>query len=194
MKVGTRVRILVDPHHDGIVGMLGTVRSQYDNRITVMIDGKRNKRSGYGCFYFHPSMLEELKGDNKIMDGNYMIATMQFLEGHNTDKTYRYALYDFSILIGDICVVKSAHHGFGLARVVDIETKTDEPIKREIVCKADLSAYEAREAARKRRAELGKLMQERAAKLQEITLFAMLAKEDAEMQKLLGEFNNLEVV
>lgn len=191
---GTRVRVLVDPHRDGIVGMLGTVRSQYDQQVTVMIDGKTNKRSGYGCFYFHASMLEEVKGEKKVMEGNYSTANIKFLEGSNTDRTYRYALYDSTISIGDICVVKSAHHGFGIAKIVDILPKNGDEITREIVCKADFRDYEAREAGRKRRAELMKLMHERAAKLQETALFAMLAKEDTEMQQLLGEFNGIEVV
>lgn len=193
-KPGDRVRVLADPHHDSIIGMTGRVVSRYDGNVSVKLDEKKNKRSSYGYFYFHPSMLEKLKGEKKVMEGNYTIAHVKFLEGSNTDKTYMYALYDPTIGIGDICVVKSAHHGFGLAKVVEVSPKNSDEITREIVCKADFSDYEAREAGRKRRAELKKLMHERAAKLQETALFAMLAKEDTEMQRLLGEFNGIEVV
>lgn len=191
---GDRVKVLHNhKYSQALIGKEGTVVNAYSpDSISVKFDDVKNSQSGYGYFYFTATQLKKLdKGDEKIMEGNYAIAHVKFLEGTNTDKTYRYALYDSSICIGDICVVKSAHHGFGLAKVVSIEPKTDEAITREIVCKADFSAYEAREASRKRRAELTKLMHERAAKLQETALFAMLAKDDAEMAELLNEYSGL---
>lgn len=173
------------------VGSVGVVRSTYEGRVTVNFDGIKNTRSSYGCFYFNVSQLKHYEGD-KTMEGNYRIASIKFLEGTNEDKTYRYALYDEGISIGDICVVKSAHHGLGIARVVDIEAKTDEKIVREIVCKCDFSAYEAREAARKRMEELKRKMAARAAQLQELALYKMMAAEDASMAELLKEFEGLE--
>lgn len=174
------------------IGAIGTVRSAYDGNIAVVFSDIHNKRSSYDCFYFAAREIKLYKGD-KTMEGNYHIATVKFLEGTNTDTTYRYALYDEgSVAIGDICVVKSAHHGLGIARVVEIEPKTDEKITREIVCKCDFSAYEAREATRKRKAELKKKMSERAAALQELALYKMMAAEDSGMADLMREFDELE--
>lgn len=175
-----------------LVGLEGTVRSVYDNNVAVELDSLRNKQSGYGYFYFDPNNLKNLKGDNTIMEGNYRIANVQFLEGTNTEHTYRYALYDDGIVVDDICVVKSAHHGFGIARIVSIEPKTDERIEREIICRADFSAYKARCATRKRKAELKHQMATRAAQLQEIALYKMMAAEDPSMAELMREFDGLE--
>lgn len=127
------------------------------------------------------------------MEGNYRIAQVSFLEGYNTNKVYPYACYDLSMTAGDICVVKTESHGLGIAKIIEIGGKTDEKITREIICKCDFSDYNNREANRKRRAELLKLMHTRAAELQELALFQMLAKEDAGMQSILGEYNSLEV-
>lgn len=173
------------------VGAIGTVRGAYEARVTVKFADIHNPRSSYDCFYFNASQLKHYEGD-KIMEGNYRIASVKFLEGTNEDKPYRYALYDDGIVIGDICVVKTAHHGLSIARVVDIEDKTDEKIIREIVCKCDFSAYEAREAARKRMEELKRKMAARAAQLQELALYKMMAAEDASMAELLKEFEGLE--
>lgn len=175
-----------------LVGLEGTVRSVYDNNIAVELDSLRNERSGYGYFYFTNNNLKSLKGANTIMEGSYAIATIQFLEGTNTEKTYRYALYpDTDVKVEDICVVKSAHHGFGIARIVSIEPKTDEPIEREIICRADFSNYEARCATRKRKAELKSQMATRAAQLKEIALYKMMAAEDPSMAELMREFDGL---
>lgn len=173
------------------VGAIGTVRSTYDGRVTVVFAHIHNPRSSYDCFYFTANQLKYFEGD-KIMEGNYSIATVRFMDGTNTDKTYRYALYDDTCArVGDICVVKSAHHGMGIASIVDIEPKTDEKITREIVCVCDFSMYHTREAKRQRKEELKRKMAARAAQLQEIALYQMMADKDASMGDMLREFNEL---
>lgn len=190
-KYGDVVEVVdVNKYREVHVGAIGTVRSAYDNQIAVVFDDIHNPRSAYDCFYFKANQLKYYKGD-KIMEGNYSIATVRFMDGSNTDKTYRYALYDDNVGVGDICVVKSAHHGFGIAGIVDIEPKTDEKIIREVVCKCDFGRYLAREAARKRREELMRKMAARAAQLQEIALYKMMAAEDASMAELLNELDGL---
>lgn len=175
-------------------GATGTVRSEYNGNIAVVIDGIINPRSSYNCFYFTTRCIKHInEKESKIMEGNYRIAQISFLEGNNTDKKYPYACYDDSIEIGDICVVASEHHGLGIAKVIDIGPKTDEKITREIICKCDFGAYNARVANRKRRAELIKQMHNRAAELQEVALFKMMAENDDGMKSLLNEFNAMEV-
>lgn len=194
MKIGDYVRVLKSTYKTvNLIGAVGKIVDHHcpSDSYAVELDGYRNGKSSKGCYYFKSSHLELYKGDEQIMEGNYRIALVQFIEGTNTDKTYKYACYDSSIDTDDICVVKSAHHGLGIAKVVGIGPKTDEPITREIVCKADFSAYERREQNRKRAAELKQKMAERAEKLQEIALYAMLAKEDPAMSELLKEFEDL---
>lgn len=175
----------------GAVGVVYCANPMYENNIAVKFDCFHNGRSGYDCFYFKANEIELYKGETKIMEGNYHIATVKFLDGNNTDKTYRYALYDDSINIGDICVVKSAHHGLGVAAIINVEDKTDEKITREIVCKCDFSAYEEREARRKRKEELKRKMNARAAALQEIALFKLMSENDNDMASMLQEFEGL---
>lgn len=202
MKSGDKVEILHSHYKfcNTLVGRTGTIISTYGGtygNIAVKVDGLENPRSGYGYFYFAEKQLKKLKEDSKmsttkIMEGNYRIASVKFVDGNNTDKTYRYACYDDRIVKGDMVVVKSAHHGFGVAQITDIEDKTEEQIIREIVCKADFSDYYIRERNRARKAELKKKMAARAAQLQEIALYAMLAKEDFDMKELLSEYEGLD--
>ena len=179
-------------HSEVPIGAIGVVRDMYSTRVTVRFEDIHNPRSQYDCFYFNTRQIKLYKGDT-TMEGNYSIATIKFLDGTNTDKTYRYALYDDNVGIGDICVVKSAHHGLGIARIVDLEPKTDEKLVREVVCKCDFSAYEAREETRKRKAELKRKMTARAAQLHELAVFKMMAAEDPAMAELMKEFEGLEV-
>lgn len=190
-SIGDRVEVVSDNYKGRTVGKTGTVRSNYEDNIAVIVDGVTNPRSSYGCHYYKNKQLKLLEGDN-IMEGNYRIARVQFLEGNNTDSIYNYALYDGThAWEGDICVVKSAHHGFGLARIVEIVPKTDEAITREIVCRADFTDYEERVARRKRTAELMSQMKKRAAAAQEILIYRNLAASDPAMAELLKEYENL---
>ena len=172
-------------------GMHGTVKSRYDYQYTVQIDGHENPRSAKGYFYFTEKQLEILKEENNIMEGNYRIADVQFIEGANKTEVYAYACYDEDVYVDDICVVKSANHGFGIAKVVRLRAKTDETISREIVCKADFSTYNKRVADRAKQAELKKLMAARASKLQELSMYELLAKSDPEMAELLGKYKEI---
>lgn len=183
---------VIDPngYQEVRVGAIGTIRSKYEGRVTVVFADIRNPRSSYDCFYFNATQLKFYEGD-KIMEGNYRIADVMFLD-EKGNNTYRYAVYDETINIGDICVVKSAHHGMGIARIMGIDPKSDEKIIREVICKCDFSAYEAREAARRRMDELKRKMAARAAQLQELALYKMMAAEDASMAELLKEFEGLE--
>lgn len=189
-NMGDRVEVISDNYNGRTTGLTGTVRANYNDSIAVDIDGMTNTRSSYGRFYYKNNQLKKLGGD--IMEGNYNIAHVKFLDGSNTNSIYHYALYDGTeATIGDICVVKSAHHGFGLARIVDIQPKSNEAITREIICKADFKAYEERVACRKRKAELMAEMKKRAATAQEILIYKNLAASDPAMAELLSEYEKL---
>lgn len=188
---GDRVEVISDNYLGRTVGLVGTVRSNYVDSIAVNIDDITNTRSSCGCFYYKNNQLKKLGGDI-IMEGSYTIAHVKFLAGSNS--IYHYALYEGTeATIGDICIGKSAHHGFGLVRIVDIQPKSNEVITREIVCKADFSAYEERVACRKhkRKAELVSEMKKRAAPVQEILIYKNLAASDPVMAELLSEYEKL---
>lgn len=191
-SIGDRVEVLNRGNYRKItVGDTGTIRSIYSNSIRVAIDDKVNPASQYGQFYFEPKQLKLIsEKETIIMTGNYRIAEVQFLEGSNTNQKYNYACYDHSVVEGDICVVKTAHHGLSIAKVAGFIT-SDEELTREIVCKADFTEYNKRVEARKRMGELKDLMNARAKQLQDIALFRTLAGNDAEMAKMLSEYEQL---
>lgn len=191
-SIGDHVEVLNSGCYKKVcVGDTGTVRSVYANNLRVAIDDKVNTASQYGHFYFKPDQIKLLsEKETIIMTGNYRIAEVQFIEGSNTNQKYSYACYDHSIVEGDICVVKTVHHGLSIARVTGFIT-SDEELTREIVCKADFTEYNKRVEARKRMAELKDLMNTRAKRLQDVALFKMLAKEDADMAAMISEYEQL---
>lgn len=190
-SIGDRVKVLADNYKDRTVGLVGTVRSVYDGSIAVNLDGLTNTRSSYGCYYYKAKQLEFLKGEMNIMDGIYRVALVNFLEGSNRTTDYEYACYDDSICEGDTCVVKTAHHGFALATVRAFAEASTNPVTREIVCRADFSAYNERVERRERSAKLMQEMKKRAAAAQEILIYRQLAAQDPAMAELLKEYEQL---
>lgn len=196
--VGDRVELVhKSPKYKKLpVGATGTVKYVYSPlSIRVNVDGIENKSSQYGDFYLAANQLKRINDESNnegsiIMIGNYRVAEVQFIEGHNTDRVYLYACYDPSIVDGDICVVKTAHHGMSIARVVDFICTTEE-LTREIICKCDFSEYNKRVETRKRMMELKDLMTVRAAQLRDIALFKALAREDSDMANMFAEFEQL---
>ena len=181
-----------------LVGMIGTVHSVYGATIGVILDEAFNPRSALGVFYFIQNELLIVNEINDIMEENNMqnvnnylnVAKIKFVD-ERYDSVYDYANYDPDLKEGDLCVVKSAKHGLGLARVTDIVERTDLETCREIVAKVCTDDYDRRVDTRTRAAELKAKMQERAKQLQDIALYQMLAKDDPDMMSLLTEYQNL---
>lgn len=196
-----RVRVLAHSRYkkDNLLNLCGTMRtdqSQLYGTILVRLDGLENDRSHTGCFYFKPDELEILNDnimEEKSMNNitNYLnIAKIQYLD-NDMPSRYDYANFDQELKTGDLCVVNSAHHGLGLALVVEIQDRNNVELQREIVTKVDINAFNERVNIRKQATELKAKMQERAKQLQDIALYQMLAKEDSEMMELLGRFQSL---
>lgn len=202
-NAGDRVELLSAGKYAKLrAGMIGTVYSTYSGtNIAVRVDDEVNTASKYGTFYFTASNLRLIKGsetrkDQTIMEGNYRIADACYIKRDGAypaenSTSYSFAVYDPTVIAGDMCVAKSKSHGFDIVRIMRIREKTDEAIVREIVCKADFSAYIGRLDARKRRDELRKEMAKKAAQLQEIAVYQMLAESDSDMAKLLKEYKEL---
>ena len=205
--VGRRVKVIGPGHYRGKCdGQLGTIRAVWGrDSVAVDLDFGINQGSKYGYFYFKTSELEIIdneniktataaeKGESKMQKmNNYLnIAVIQFLNESIAFKTYEYANYEPDLKANDLVVVMSAHHGMGLAEVVEIKEQTNAELYREIVAKVDTFDFDNRVAVRKQAAELKAKMQERAKQLQDIALYQMLAKEDPEMAKMLQEYKAL---
>ena len=187
---GQRVVVAGPGHYKGkYIGRAGVVFKIYARSVAVRLDGVRNESSGYGVFYFDIAELiheeaAQIKEDKNMQKlTNFVnVAVVQFLDETVDFRTFEYANYDPNIAVGDLCVVKTAHHGMGLASVVEIKQKPTEDLYREIVSKVDTTDFDARVERREKTAELKAQMQERAKQLQDIVLYRTLAKEDPEMK------------
>lgn len=202
-QYGQRVTVTDDSRYRGFCnGHSGVVKALYSTSVAVLLDDIQSTASKHGYFYFHHDDLTpektaetaEKMEDTKMqkMTDFVNVAEVQFLDEKVPFRTFEYANYDPTLAVGDLCVVMSAHHGMGLAEVQEIKAAPTEDIFcREIVSKVDTANYTARVEKRKKAAELKERMQERAKQLQDLVLYATLAKEDPEMQALLEEFTTL---
>ena len=196
-----RVRVVRQNKYSGykLLGRIGNVKTSYScGSIPVEFDDLHNVNSSYGYFYFKRSDLEIVNDDNNNTEGNNMANVTNYLNAVKikfVDDTkvcgYIYANYEYDIKVGDLCVVKSAHHGLGLARIVEIIDQNDFETTREIVAKVETGSYDTRVELRAKAAELKAKMQERARKLQDVALYQMLAEKDSEMQELLNQYQAL---
>lgn len=149
------------------------------------------------CLYYQNRNLELYKENQKEntmeITGDFKVAKVKFLEGSNTNTTYEYALFD-DYDVGTYVVVKSAHHGFGVAKIVEIMSKeqaTTKKFEREIVTTFDMETYETRKKNRSRIQELNSRMDKRFQELNKIALFEMMAEKDPELKNMLNEYKNL---
>ena len=203
-KPGVRIRVVNCRSYKrrDYSGMFGTIVENLMRPygiISVELDGEENPVGGHGRFYFRPDELEIVNGNNvDILEENNMqnvinyfnIVKVKYLDNDKVS-SYDYANFDMDLKVGDLCVVASAHHGFGLARVTEVIERNDVKTPREIVARVDTSYYDGRVTDRKKAAELKAKMQERAKQLQDITLYQMLAEKDQEMKDLLKSYESL---
>lgn len=183
-------------------------------RYSIKFDGLTNPYCGNGLFIYTEKELTNVKtGDDKmnskyILHGLKGIAHVKFLEGTNTERTYQYLYYDESINVGDAVVVKSAHHGFGVAVVdalitdhyamEDLATNGD-TINREIVSKFDYKTYTERKDLRVKMAEndakrkkLMAAMDKRIAESRNMAFYEKAAETDDEIKAMLEQLKAIE--
>lgn len=189
-KTGTVVGSYYDPR-------------KYEKLYCVSIDGMPNRRSALGGFWFSDKDLAVLDNspitintnteEEKAMLPGYKTASIQFLDGPNKEKTYFYALYDDTIQPNDLVVVSTGHHGLALARVAFIGGPASYVThNREIVCKADTSAWEARKEKAKTLQQLREEMDERVKQYQATALYELAAEKDPALKALLDQFKALQ--
>ncbi len=196
LKVGDRVRVISSTcaTHD----YLGVVQNHnYDNEtsnkyVDVLLDGYEH------TITYRESSLKLIdgttnnKGEN-LMLGNFKVAGVKFLSGYNTDKVYNFALFDKNVMVGDTVVCDTVN-GFTMGDVVKIFDKDEldtSKVSKEIVCKVDMTAFQARKENRDKAAKLKNLMKKRVKELQDTTLFEMMAEKDDSLKTMLDEYKSL---
>ena len=201
---GMRVQV-VNQHkyrNTNLIGKIGTIKSGYGTEVSVMLDGMRNHYSGTGAFYFKASELKIIEEcNNNIEENNNMPNVTNYVNAvkiqyvdNVSPSSFIYANFIEDITVGDLCVIKSGHHGLGLAHIVEVIDSNSFETPREVVARVDISDYNDRVEKRVRAAELKDKMKERAKKLQDIALYQMLAKDDPEMMALLEEYQALPMI
>ena len=160
--------------HAGVIGKSGTVIKTSGNSIGVLLDGKHNKASSYGVYWFDRSEIEIIKDESGdiIMENFKNVAIVNLLEDYNK-KDYAFALYDedFKNLCGknwsDTLVVVNANGKnrrllgtikeiYNVEDYYAIDKNKGIKITAEVVGVVNMDGYIAREAEKVRLAELEK--------------------------------------
>lgn len=209
IPVNTRVRVIAveaGPNGDYkskiLIGKLGTIKLKCDSygKFGIELDDIQNNRSCLGLFYFRPEEIEVVINHDNEEDNmtvsttnitGYVNAIRVKYIGESNRCSYVFASFEPDLQVGDLVVVKPAHHSISLARVDEILEGTDYETVREVVSKVDTSAYNERVKVRNQVAELKAKMEARARQLQDISLYQLLAKNDSEMQELLAQYQSI---
>ena len=205
MQLDDRVRVNSKKEYDGrFYGMTGTLVHMTNTCDTILgavqLDGQHNSASRYDAFWFPIGHLRRIaktktteREDFIMPTSAYKTVLISFLSGANTDCTYPYACYDDTIVNDDTVVVSTGHHGFSLARIADANPKNPGKVQysREVVCKVDFSAYEARKEKAQRAAQLRQQMDEKVKQLQTYAIYEMMADKDPALKAMLDEYKAL---
>ena len=204
--IGARVKVIRQRKYpsEKLLDLIGTVRTDYSNQVSVVFDTITNTRSAYGAFYFKPVDLVEVdEFDNEIKEEknmsrmskitNYLnTAMVELSDNRGKNGTFKFANFEADLQEDDICVVMTEFEVLRVGRVVEI-IPHDELTEhfREVVAKVYTDAYDTRVELRAKAAELKAKMEARAKQLQDIALYQMLAKDDPDMADLLNEYQGL---
>jgi sulfate adenylyltransferase subunit 1 (EFTu-like GTPase family) len=189
------------------IGMTGTVENIYLRTLTnsyiygVRFENLSNQRSAKGLFWFEARSLSHqsnniltIESEEIPMFENYVVAKVQFLD--NPVPVYSYALYDSNIFAGDTVVVQTGSHGFALAKIYEItdnpEAKKQVTKGRQVVCKVDFTAYNARQDALRRANELKRSMDAMLREAQTMAIYEMFAEKNPSLKAMLEEFKTLQ--
>lgn len=174
-------------------GCLGTITNVYWDTVNVRLD------NGQSCNYSMYNLKrvtkeEETKENtNMAITGDFKVAKIKFLGGSNTSSVYEYAMFD-DYQVGSTVVVKSASHGFGVAKIIEVIDKdkaSTKKFEREVVALIDMEPYEARKKNRARLQELNNRMEKRAQEINKLAIFEMMAEKDESLREMLAEYKEL---
>ena len=200
--IGTSVVILKSNYHKlDLIGQQGVVEYYWSNsnKYGVRLADKQNKYSKLGVWWFTESALSAAPSkEEKYMLPGYKIAHVSFpandhipTEREPINPIVPYALYDSEgCKEGDNVLVMSGHHGMAIAQIERIEDYVEGAVKynREVICKLNFEAYNARQLRIEEIMKLEKAMKQKASDLQNIAIYKMLAKDSPEMQEMLDRY------
>lgn len=172
-------------------GKIGTVTDAYFDSSYIKFDDGTTRY--YNNKNLTLSTKDKKENDNMAITGNFKVAKIKFLGGSNTTSLFEYAMFD-DYNVEDTVVVSSANHGLGIAKIHEIIDKDDATTKkfeREVVAKVDLNPWNIRVQNRKKMHELNSKMEKRAAELNKLAVFEMLAEKDPSLQEMLNEYKEL---
>ncbi|MCM1508387.1 MAG: hypothetical protein NC177_14845 [Ruminococcus flavefaciens] len=197
-ELGQTVQV-ISPRVGGCKGQVGVIECidtdcLGDQRITVHFDDIRLRKDI--TYWFAPDELTIYKKnimEDTTMFDKYKRAGIKFLDNENTNIEYQYALYDESVQVGDVVVVRTGHHGFALAAISVVSDDRLDLIKcgREVVTKVDFSAYNERREKAERLKSIKKQMDSKVKELQSYAVYELLAEKDEDLKALLAEFKDL---
>lgn len=197
IEVGTKV--IIKPYaeyRDKYRGFVGIVEKAHNKTsVGVAFPNITNKASSYGLFWFSVENITIVENEEDFqMLKTHITAGVKFLDGSNQDTEYLYALYNENIVVGDIVVVKTGHHGFALAEVASVNEYDERfPVKcgREIVNKVDFTDYNERCERVKRLGELKGKLESKVKEYQQNAIYEMVAEKDPSMRAFLDEYKEL---
>lgn len=211
-KIGSRVQIVSGPctlegrhsYHGKYIGYFGEIvrlpeitacscdDEGFTSTIGVLIDGRFNERSQYGCYWFRPEELyvitedEEKENNKMLLLKGYKIAQVA-TEGYGDQYV---AHYEETLEEGDRVVVAN-DEGYHCGIVSNVAFITDRTPKFQIVCKIDDSAFCERNDRAKKARELEGKLKTAVADYQQIALYEMLAEKSPEIAVLLKELKEV---
>lgn len=189
-----------------LFGKAAIIRSIYDSNIGVKVAYTTNKQSSYGYFYLTPDEFD-LVTENKEVNmntynknnykGEFRIVTIQFLDNDNFEISYRLYEDGFEYKEGDLIVVKSAHHGWSIAKIkaiYDVDSNVlnltaDE--NREVICPIDASKFFERDKKAKELVKLKQEMDKKVKELQGVALYRLMAQNSPELKSMLDKYEQL---
>lgn len=192
------------------IGKIGTIeyifrKSNNSYMYGVRFESLHNPMSQKGLFWFEARSLDhqsnnilKIESEEIPMFENFIVAKVQFLD--NPVPVYSFALYDTNIVAGDTVVVQTGSHGFALAKIHEViesgfENFAEEKAKvtkgRQVVCKVDFSAYNARQEALRRANELKRSMDAVLREQQTMAIYEMFAEKSPSLKAMLDEFKTL---
>lgn len=198
MREGDKIHVRIDSAYNGkYAGHTGQVErtgyAGHGNRVGVRLDNRYNGASASGLFWFRQEDLEVLYSTNiskELLPMSSKTVGITFPSGNQLE--YRYNLYDDSIGLGDTVVVHTAHQGLSVAKVTSVDEIGPCQVEgREIVCKVDLSEFEARKEKARRRAELKQEMDAKVYLIQRDLVYDIMAEKDEALAKMLAEYKAL---
>ena len=209
-RIGSRVQIVSGPctldgrhsYHGKYIGYFGEIirlpelqlcscnDEGFTPTIGVLIDGRFNDRSQYGCYWFRPEELVVIteEENNMLLLKPYQLAEVH-IEGYGDQHV---AHYEGALGINDNVVVsKGDEYLTGIVKnVYGIGSKNLLP-KFQVVCKIDDSAYLDRCARAKRAKELEDQLQSAIKDYQQMALFELMAEKSPTIAKMLEELKGI---